>query len=254
MPIRVSIKHRDIKLAASVAMILIFIGVLLLVRSESHAESRAKYYSAHLESIKTDVHAIATLSTDRHSDDKLSDQIRNYRSRLDSTLSTCQKIGEPYQSDKNNQELKDLHSPIDSAAKLCTDLEKVATYALNQATVTENFLTFDSNSLTDSKSAQSNLTKLQETLASTLAGLEKLKSDPMNDPAVPEQITLVQDLQKLAQEANGEQGRLAELANKTRVHQDNFINARTYFWVNTIRITDLEKSVGKLQSQFTKQY
>lgn len=250
MSIKISIKRRDLIIAVLVASGLLTVGFVALLNRDSFEQSQAKYYSQQLDKLKTDVQSINSHTARKDTATSVPNQINQYQATILDMLAACQGMDGRYEKIKNNPKAKSILQPMGMAQTLCKDLRGVNDYALDHSKTTKDFIVFPADM--SNSPADSSLQKLQAILESTKTDLEKLKSNPINDPALVEQITLLQELQKQAGEAAGNSEKLSELAGKTKTRQSDFLNARGYFWKNTIGIDPLEKSITRLQAQFSR--
>lgn len=246
MSIRVSIKRRDLIVALLITGLLAG-ALIVLANKDSHGQSQAKFYARQLDQIKSDVDTINSLNDKEAVKGAPAGQIDTYQVTLESILVSCRKMDERYGDIKADKSLKDLRKPTETAKKLCQDLAKVSRYALSQSRQTEAFMLFPADSLNGQTVA-----KLQGILNSTRTGLEELNSDPIKDPALPEQITLMKELQKQTKEAKSDTAKLSELTRMVEVRQGNLLDARAYFWKNSIDIAALEKAIIKARSLFSQ--
>ena len=111
-------------------------------------------------------------------------------------------------------------------------------YAYSSSKATRQLLTYDPSNITNRNNT---VMELREILGYTKADLEKLKNNPVNDPALQEQLTIINDLSEFSSI-----GKAVEVSFKLKKVQINFINARDYYWVNTIDIGGMNRSIDKL--------
>lgn len=189
---------------------------------------------------------INSLNARENKQNPLQDQIEKYDNTLSSIVNTCSEVRTEIKKTKDDPKLNSLKPRTEPADELCKDLDKVTIYARKQSSASKNFLLYPASSL----QSKDNLPKVEGILKTSKSALEELKSDPINDPAIPEQLMLLQELQQKLQETSVDNAKINELARKIEDHQVNFLNARSYFWNNTIGIASLEKSLSNLQKTF----
>lgn len=247
MVIKVTFKKRNLIIALLVIVAIITTIFAIYLFKQTHSQTQNQYYIKQLTKLKNDTSTIDLAGTQEQDQSALSDQIKSYDEALADILNTCQDVNARYNAVKADPKVKPLLDRMNKTGKLCEDLQKVTGYAREQSDTTRDFVLFSADTLT---TQQSSLPKFQGVLSSMASDLENLKQDPIKDPAVPEQLVLVQQMQQLAQDATSNPGKLDSLAKQVQTHQNNFLNARTYFWKNTIDIVALTGSIDALQNQF----
>lgn len=241
---RVTIKKRSLVVAALVTAGIVIVAIgFVVVRIKKNAPlSQTQYYARQLDKLKSDVNSIGTLIHQEEGENITPDQTNKYHDTLVDMLGTCRQMDERYENIKNDLGSKDLKESTEKVSKLCSDLEKVTDYARRQSEATEDFVLFPGTSIDN----QSNPSKFQAVLGKTKSNLESLQQDPINDPAVPELIAYIETLQT-AVTSSSDNATISKLLN---TQQSNFINARRYFWDNTIQIANLQKAIDKLIGTF----
>ncbi len=247
MTIRIILNRRNLLIGLA-ALILIIASTVLLVK-HLQGQTQAKYYGKQLELLKNDVAAIDSLNQRESLKGSLTDQVVLYQSKLTGIVNVCGNIAANADKTKDDPKNKRIAEQIKQVSTLCSDMVTVTVYAQKQADATRNFVLFPADSLSEQK----NVASFTDTLRLTKASLEGLKQDPINDPAVSEQIIILEQLQLLAGGADEKTTDFNALARQTSIHQVNFLNARSYYWTNTILIGDLRNSIASLQSEFNAQ-
>lgn len=251
MHIRVSVRQRDLVISAFLTAILLAAGLFVFSARASYEQSQAKFYSGQLKQLKTAVQEINALNSrhPQHSEDSLPEQIGKYQTSLAAMLKNCRNLDARYKDIKEAPRAQSLRERIDNANKLCQDLKTVLEYAAGQSEATEAFMAFQADMLS-APQADKKLAELQPVLDSAIKNLEGLKSNKVQDPGLTEQIALLQEVRQLSANAPGNPEVAAGLAQKIKTHQNNLLNARAYFWTNTINIAALERSIDTLQNSF----
>lgn len=208
--------------------------------------STARYYAEQLGNLTDNIQSINSLIKDENYRNPSLKNIDNYHNALVGVLDTCRQMNGRYNRTKDDVAIKHLRDRMDQVSKLCADLEKVTDYARKQSEAIQDFVLFPSASLT----SQENLPKFHKILNKARSDLETLKQDPINDPAVPELLTLVDQMVEHTKDGSVNPNDLNTLTNEVQTHQTNFLNARTYYWRNTIGIDALERAIIRLETQF----
>lgn len=230
---------------------LLIAGFAAALIINNNGQNQADYYVKQLGQLKTEVQLIDTLNSSIYPERKLSNNIDRYQGTLINMADRCQKMSKQYKIIKKDQKLKELVQKAETADKLCKELTGVTEYALSQSLGTERFILFPAASI-EQNTDNAELTQLQTVLRSTQTNLEKLKTDEIKDPALSEQLTLLKGLQSQTDIAAADRTKSKELSKSLRIRQGNFLNARDYFWKNSIDVSALEKAIVKLQEQFSQ--
>lgn len=244
MTIRVSIQRRSLVIGLLI-ICLLSAGLAAAWLINKPKQTQAEFYTDQLGHLKTGLESVESSSKQKPAGEAMKDHVGQYESNLQVVLDKCDDIGQRYDKIKGESEAESAHSLMDQTDKLCSDLEKVIGYAIEQSTATQEFLLVETASKED-------LMAVQKTLDKTESELQKLKQHPINDPAVSEQLSLIDQLAKLSKEAKADPAKLDALSRQIQTHQANILNTRTYYWTNTIDIAAAARSISRLQEQFTQ--
>jgi hypothetical protein len=190
----------------------------------------------------------------------LQGDLEAYDSRMASIRGDCNQLQYEYGLYKDarvEQPLKDLIAKVD---KLCVDLLSVAQYSQDVYRGSRPYLLLDSSDWPTAGSDRFNqrLSATKDGIAISLSRLKQIKNTPQ-DPALDELITqvdlsatLVEQIEiAVRDDRSDEANSLAEkLLRQSNQDKADFLNARLYFWNNTIRINDLQKALDNLNDQF----
>lgn len=184
----------------------------------------------------------------------------NYDKLLNKTLPLCQKMEQRYHQIEHKRYKKEVRDAVQGAHQLCTDLTSIISYSKDlYGTLspyilydTENWPAFESNEFTG------HLASTQGMLRTALPRLEKLSYPNIDDPALGEFITQVKSADKLAEDtytvaSKNDAQQAQELSEKLRKEMTRdkagFINARLYFWNNTVQVNVLQQVISRLAEQ-----
>lgn len=216
--------------------------VLLWPTQKSASQAELSYYRQKISSIKT---AVETVQAENRREIQDSQQLKNievYQAALSSGLSSCQQIEDRKNNKDAAKKLQDYNDEIDQFQLFCKDYIDVFDHALKSSRATRQFISTDT----------SDLTELKEILGYTKTDLEKLKSSPLSDPGIGEQITTVDALQnRIQQVQDGGSAQGAEqLIAESKVQRANIVTARNYFWNNTVHLDAIQRSISRIQTTF----
>ena len=258
-------KHLKSKIYAKkpvvgIVFILAVLAVVLGVYSatsvplEQRAKKRFHEHLTHLSALIADLPAFLRESGPLQSD------LEAYDSRMASIRGDCNQLQHEYGLYKDarlDQPLKELMAKVD---KLCTDLLSVAQYSQDVYRGSRPYLLLDSSDwpAAGSEGFSQRLSATNDGVSISLSRLKQIKNTPQ-DPALDELITqgdlsaqLVEQIQLAVRSGQNDEARsLADkLIRQTNQDKTDFLNARLYFWNNTIRINDLQKALDSLKGQF----
>jgi uncharacterized coiled-coil DUF342 family protein len=245
MTIRLSLNRR----ALIIGLIIIFISALITaIWINKSEQSQADYYSSQLDQINHDIESIDDINKQKFSKDDIEENIRQYQEKLSDIINNCKGLTENYSKTKNKSDLGHTGNLMDQTSRLCGDLDRVSLYAMQMSRDTEKVLlmkNFDASKTDEAIPLRNLLTEVKNSL-------KKLGENPINDPAVSEQISLIEHLEKLLDEASNHPEKIDTFNRQLKTHQANMFNARTYYWNNTIDIAAANRSVLKLKEQFNQ--
>jgi hypothetical protein len=202
-----------------------------------------EYYLKQLDIIGREVELIADLQ-DHHEPKTLPPaQLEPYENALSAAIDTCRQVNIKNEETKNQPPSQAMQDQISRASILCEDLQAVTSYALRLSIRTRPFILLSTDGI--STSAES-IESLSAVMDGTTNALQDLKTDSLEDPALPELIAYTET----ARNALSSSTDLPTLQSTLKTQQANFIAARRYFWKNTIDIAALQRSISELQEDF----
>lgn len=245
------VKNRLILVAFG--LILMAAAVCALVRAEK--PNVKPYFRSRLASLQTEINGIKPL-TEPNSDVAVG--LDKYTKQLTEVDKTCRELTTKAQDVHDSTKTGDSQSAVENTAKLCQDLIDVVDYSLAVYQSCRDYLLLDQSYLAkpDSSEFKSKVKDSLGTLNKTEQTLQKINYPQVNDPAQPELIKLVDQDQKLTAalaEVNSESQAdtlAAQLSNSLTQDKSNFMNARIYYWDNTVGISQLEQSISRLIGLF----
>lgn len=229
-----------------VLIAVIFFAVKPAISSRKVPDKAVReYYAKQLDELVLQVIIIEELQEYHEAQSPGRANIRRYEDALSGATSACLRLDAKYQEVKNLPLSRPLQDEISNVRRLCQDLEGVLGYAFRLSVKTQPFVLFSPDSI-NATSAEK-VGELKGILHGTKNVFHELKSDPINDPALPELIAYVETMQKsLGEPSDHIRIQMDEL----KTQQNNFMAARRYFWRNTVDIIALRSSVLKLRQQF----
>ncbi len=251
MLIRLNHRKNLIIILSTITLVAVFVLLLLMKSRDSPHNNQRKYYYDHLGSLGKQVNSIKEIV--EHESQEIterkkfpsSDGINDYENALSQAQEVCRQLSDY----KNESPLPDnLADQISGINSLCSDLAGVLAYAHRLSIVTKGFVLYrintDQNTVGDiNPDVVRDLNSLIDT---TIPELQLLKSDPINDPAVPELIAYLETVQKAVNTSPNN----AALFTALKAQQTNLVNARSYFWINTVQIASLQKAIDRLTNNF----
>lgn len=249
--VRLPISGRKLLVVLGVLSFLIVAGILVWPK-KSLSQTELEYFREQTAAIKQNDDVVQS-ENKREIEASMNQQhIEAYQQALLEGLATCEQIGNHLtQADKET--IKPYQDSISQLRLFCNDFGDVVDYARKSSKATRQFITQPTN-LLESNNPQG-LTDLQEILGYTRSDLEKLKSNPIKDPALEEQITSIDNLQKQTEEAikANSPKTTAALLKKVNDQKISFLTARQYFWNNTVQIESLGRSIVRVKNLFDSQ-
>lgn len=253
-------RHRVVLIVAAIVLagLLLFFLVIRL-----GSTSTAKFYVDDLEKLGQAVEELAKEVDSIPENKETEADLNRYRTQLDSIQHICKQMSD-YQGKIPLKELNDkLKNKLSSQKQLCQDLNSVSAYAKNQAQVLRPYLLLDITNLprADSPAFNQELNYIVNVTSDAAKKLKQLDDASVQDPALQELITLVEQTTKLGGQAKenvasknyaAAQESANALSQSVQTNRYHLLTARTYFWKNTIRIESLNRSIAKLANQFNE--
>lgn len=185
------------------------------------------------------------------------DTLDQYNVTLNRVADTCNNLNDKTEHLQKTRATGKYGSAIEQTDKLCQDLIEVSNYSLAVYQSGRDYLLLDQSFLGLAKDPRLKA-KAEETLAvliRTKQTLQKINYPEVNDPAQPELIKLLEKDQAAAETlVNSPADQVAVTAkqlNEALTNDKlNFLNARIYYWNNTVGITQLQAAVTKLKENF----
>lgn len=193
----------------------------------------------------------------------VSDNMNEYIGQLARVQSDCQELAAtaaklaPAAAGKT----KDAYTNV---RLLCGDLVDVTRYARDWAYAAKDYIAYGANwPAADQPLFRANLSRASLTLDDSLAAFGAIDNSKVSDPALPEATALLhgtRDMAAALQSALDKQdfdsaNRQSPLFTK-RLDKDksDLLNARGYFWKNTVRLTALQRAIQRVKDQVVKSY
>jgi hypothetical protein len=256
-----SLRNRRYVLAGVV--ILLIIGLVFIINRGGKPAAPLtvpQLYQKELTSLSSDLTELSTYINTKH---EINEDISQYISGVNNLKNPCRQINiydKRYQNEALSNPIKDAMS---NSRQLCTDFLGVLDYSQAVFQTTQAYLTINTQDWPSASSAEStaHLTAVGKIISGTLDGLNSIRNT-VNDPALAElksQVELADSKLNQAQKAKTDNSTAAadtyanELMGLIEKDKTDFINARSYFWRNTVQIDALQKSVVALIESFQAQ-
>jgi hypothetical protein len=253
-----SLRNRRYVLAGVV--ILVIIGLVFIINRGGRPEvplTIPQLYQKELTSLSSDLKELSAYINAKH---EINEDIDQYISGVNNLKNPCRQINiydKRYQNEALSNQIKDAMS---NSRQLCTDFLGVLDYSQAVFQSTQAYLTINTQNWPYASSAEftAHLTDVGKIISGTLDGLNSIKNT-VNDPALAElksQVELAESKLNQAQKAKADNNTAAadiyanELMELIEKDKTDFINARSYFWRNTVQIDALQKSVEALIKSF----
>jgi hypothetical protein len=230
-------------------VILASVGIIFFPR-KAQSVTELEYYQQQLARVKDSVQIVKEQNPTEAEAMEIGNQIENYKDALVDGLGACDEIDT--QAEQTNKDvMKDYLEAIAHARQFCSDYEDVADYARKVSKATKQLIVQSTDPLLD-QSSTTVINDMVEIIGYTRSDLEKLKGGAFEDPALEEMIITIDNLQKLALETQKtpSAANRSKLAEEVKKQQHNLLRSRVYFWVNTIRVDALDRSLTRLSKEF----
>lgn len=238
------IKRRKIVFLLAASALLLASLVVILMTTRNTEQNAANYYIERLNLIKANLKTINS-PPDDSSDTSSAKIVAEYSKVIDELTTQCQ-LMTLRSKQPSQQKFVKIKNSVESAVKLCQDLTPIAQYQSSLYSRLEEFLVADFSKMTADASAK--------TIASTQQYLKDIDNSVVNDPALPELQTQLQAISaeaQVTQSANSENLSTQSTFYKHLITtKTNLLNARYYFWNNTVQMALLQASVDKLITDF----
>ncbi len=242
---------------ALVVSLLLTTSVWIFRPSVSTEVEAKKFYSQHLASLKDDINSLPDLMK---SEEKVDDNLDKYHGVLSELIGTCSSlIGAKTDEILKKPLSQQIKDDISNTKKLCEDLMAVAKYSQGLYAALQPYLFMETESWPQPNTAEftERLNETADVVQYARSRLIKLDNSRVQDPALPELASQIDLTTKLIERIesvskdNYEASKLTEELLK-QIHQDkkDFLDARLYFWNNTIKIEALKRSVTQLEDKF----
>ena len=247
------------KLAALFLLLIILIvlgGWQIMAKSRTDANTK-KLYISQIGLLNTAVEGLPTVIKQNNSSQA---NLNAYFDQLDAVLRPCGQLKAAYDNRLTKVKSHDLKDKMGQVNQLCTDLTAVAKYSQNVYAACQDYLYFGIEWPSVNDSAYlSDLQNIDSIITHTKSRLENVDNSKVQDPALSELTAQLDDADKLAgqiQDAlskqNSSQASLLSVRFIKQINQDkvDFLNARNYFWNNTVQYDALQKAIKRLQDNF----
>ncbi len=241
-----------------VTLVLVFAGLIFFDQQQAGTDKGVRQtYSRQLSQLGKASHELPSVIEAKNSP---KDSLSRYFDQLNALLEPCGVLSSAY--DKRSASIKDQSTKdsMNKVQKLCKDLNDVVKYSQSLYAACQDYIYFgrdwpdvqDSHYLSD-------LQDLIEVLGSTKSRLGHVDNTAIQDPALHELTEQVDDASQQAQQIQTaiekkdfkQAGILSDsLIKQINKDKEDFLNARSYYWNNTIGLSDLQTAVDKLKAEF----
>lgn len=245
--IRLPFGRKKLLLILAVISVLAVLAIIFWPR-QTQSQTEYEYLTQQISNIESYTATVKQENAREPSQAMLLNNIESYQNALLEGLATCEQI-EIRINKADKESLKPYEDAITKTELFCRDYEDVVDYARKVSKATRQFIAYPDSLLLES---QQGLNDLKEILGYTRSDLEKLKSYPLQDPALEEMITSINGLQKQTDKAisDGSPQKTAALVTNVEKQKNDLMTSRNYFWNNTIRVNAMDRSIDRLQKIF----
>lgn len=246
-------------IAALFVLLLVTSGFLVWNNRKSDVSqiplTPAQLFIKELNTIDTEVNQLEAYL--RQPPSSIETDLDQYIDGMQNLQNPCQQIQLYVERYKQSDATNAFKDSVSQAGQLCNDYVLVLRYSGATYTALYPYMNADTQSLQTPEVEQ--LKRLKATIDKTKESFKSVNAKGVEDPARNEILVQIELAEKTAQSALSlvEAGDNVAAQNKvkeltTLVEQDkvDFINARSYFWRNTVRIKALQKSVRAQIGQF----
>jgi ElaB/YqjD/DUF883 family membrane-anchored ribosome-binding protein len=220
-------------------------------------QSTLKLYRKQMDDLSNGINA---LPSNIRQNNNVNQDLNRYFDELDSLLTPCGQMTGAYNARIPKVRNKRLKDTMDQTNKLCGDLKDVSKYSQNIYAASQNYLYYQTNwpSVSD-QNYPSALRDLDGIIKSTKDRLQHVDSKNVQDPGLSELTALldnedqmIMQIQNTLNQNKSDKASLLsdQFAKQFKRDQINFLNARIYYWNNTIEYNQLQKAVAKLKNTF----
>lgn len=188
------------------------------------------------------------LQTNRfyHEIDDIKHHLSAYTATLLKAKESCERVIKQYSQlpDAIPNELADSAS---NSRSLCIDVDAVTSYANDVSEGLAPYMFFELGE----NPGQEKLDKLSLVSQESIDYLKNIDSQGVEDPGINEIIVQLENTKKLASNVDNDDTPYTNLiSNQVDTDKQNFMNARSYFWHNTVMLERLQRSIQRIRSEF----
>jgi ElaB/YqjD/DUF883 family membrane-anchored ribosome-binding protein len=251
-------RHLRISVVTSVLLIMGAVVFTSHLYAQATADqSTLKLYRKQMDDLSNGINA---LPSNIRQNNNVNQDLNRYFDELDSLLTPCGQMTGAYNARIPKVRNKRLKDTMDQTNKLCGDLKDVSKYSQNIYAASQNYLYYQTNwpSVSD-QNYPSALRDLDGIIKSTKDRLQHVDSKNVQDPGLSELTALldnedqmIMQIQNTLNQNKSDKASLLsdQFAKQFKRDQINFLNARIYYWNNTIEYNQLQKAVAKLKNTF----
>lgn len=259
MGITFKLRHHQPQITLGIAIII----MLLILTALFNWLPRTEFFVSHYYHRRLDnlAQAIQNLPQALVTSGDIKTNLHRYDQQLEQINLPCrQMLDRQIQIAHTTKLSAPFKATLNSTRQLCRDLTTVTDYSKTLYSSAHDYLALSNGQwpMADSTDFRDRLRDTSDTITQTRQTLANISYPEAADPALPELTREVGEAEKLVDQAKDslEQRNYTAASNKateltsyiTKDRQD-FLNARSYFWNNTVRLDQLQKSIKKLRSK-----
>lgn len=251
-------KLRRRHFAIIAAVVIVAIGSVVFFYRGKTAEAPLtvpQLYQKELANLSSDLSQLSTYLDEKR---EISEDLNQYTTGLNNLKNSCRQMNIYHDRYKNYPLSDQVKDAVSNSRQLCTDFLQVLDYSQALFQVTGPYLTIYTQGRPPANSGEFNryAASTAVTITSTLGGLKNIRNT-VEDPAIHEltaQVVLAQGKLKQAQDAKTKNNTpaadqyMSEFVALVEQDRIDFINARAYFWRNTVGLDALQRSVQTISS------
>lgn len=245
-----------------IAAVLVVFAVIMLVFVFNRKEAAPpltvqQLYQIELKNLSNDLTEL-----DQYIDNKqdIGQDLNQYTSGLNNLKNPCRQMNIYHERYKNAPLTDPTKDAMSNTRQLCIDFLEVLDYSQAIFSVTGSYLTINTQNWPQASSDNfvPHINSLDKTITLALEGMKNVKNT-VEDPAIHElmaQIEIAQAKLRQSQDAKAKNDiatadayarDLKDLLTQDKI---DFINARAYFWRNTVQLDALQNTVLVLEQKF----
>lgn len=183
--------------------------------------------------------------------DNIGQHTDEYEATLLSAKEPCERIVERYKTSSTENLTDTLADTASNSRSICNDTLLIVDYAKTVSVSIAPYMTFNETDISD----QGTVKKLINASQQSIDKLQTIDNSGIEDPGRQEIVVQLESTRAAAAALlnNLEEKpstNVSELIRRVQTDKQNFLNARSYFWNNTVMLNRLEAITKRVYSEF----